>query len=139
MVEQPALQEGFNGADGPSVVLVFPSLDEGNESGGVQVILVWLSEAVVSVVPAHHSSVGLEPGLLQEACRRGSALRLNLKKQPHKVSGRWTHTLEVVLGETEVQTTDVQTSLLQTLVQERRRAAQDHVGQHACESSRMSV
>lgn len=30
------MKEGFDGVDGSSVVLVFPPLDEGDESGGVQ-------------------------------------------------------------------------------------------------------
>lgn len=36
VVAQAALKEGLNGANGTNIVLVFPSLDEGNESGGVQ-------------------------------------------------------------------------------------------------------
>lgn len=36
VVKQTAVKEGLNGANGPNIVLVFPSLDEGNESGGVQ-------------------------------------------------------------------------------------------------------
>lgn len=37
MIEQAAVKEGLNGVNGSNIVLVFPSLDEGNESGGVQV------------------------------------------------------------------------------------------------------
>lgn len=36
VVKQTAVKEGLNAADGPNIVLVFPSLDEGNEPGGVQ-------------------------------------------------------------------------------------------------------
>ncbi len=36
VVEQAAVKEGLNGANGPNIILVFPSLYEGNESGGVQ-------------------------------------------------------------------------------------------------------
>lgn len=36
VVEQAAVKEGLNGANGPNIILVFPSLNEGNESGGVQ-------------------------------------------------------------------------------------------------------
>lgn len=34
-VVQAAVKEGLNGANGPNIVLVLPSLDEGNESGCV--------------------------------------------------------------------------------------------------------
>lgn len=37
VVEQAAVEERLDGADGPDVVLVFPPLDEGYEPGGVQV------------------------------------------------------------------------------------------------------
>lgn len=37
VVEKAAVKEGLNGADGPNVVLMLPSLDEGDEPGGVQV------------------------------------------------------------------------------------------------------
>lgn len=37
MIEQAAVKEGLNGVNGSNVILVFSSLDEGNESGGVQV------------------------------------------------------------------------------------------------------
>lgn len=30
------MKEGFNGVNGSNIVLVFPSLDERNESGGVK-------------------------------------------------------------------------------------------------------
>lgn len=40
MVEQAAVQEGLDGANGAHVVLVLPPLDEGDESGGVQVRVV---------------------------------------------------------------------------------------------------
>lgn len=36
VVEQATLKEGLDGANGPNIVLVFPSLDEGNEPGGIQ-------------------------------------------------------------------------------------------------------
>lgn len=36
VVEQAAMEEGINCVNGPDVVLMFPSFDEGNEPGGVQ-------------------------------------------------------------------------------------------------------
>lgn len=65
----------------------------------------------------------LQPGFLQAGRCREPSLRLTLEQQADKVPGSWTHTLEVVLWEAEVQTTDVQTRLLQTLIQEGRGAA----------------
>lgn len=40
LVVKTAVEEGLNGADGPDVVLVFPSLDEGDEPGRVQMCAV---------------------------------------------------------------------------------------------------
>ncbi|TNN79744.1 hypothetical protein EYF80_009977 [Liparis tanakae] len=60
----------------------------------------------------------LEPRLLQAGRCRGPSLRLALEQQADKVSGRCAHALEVVLREAEVEATDVQTRLLQTLIQE---------------------
>lgn len=37
VVEQAAVKEGLDGANGPNIVLVFSSFNERNESGGVQV------------------------------------------------------------------------------------------------------
>lgn len=37
VVVKAALKEGFDGADGTHVVLMFPSLDKGNEPGGIEV------------------------------------------------------------------------------------------------------
>lgn len=36
VVEQAAVKEGLNGVNWSNIILVFPSLDEGNEPGGVQ-------------------------------------------------------------------------------------------------------
>lgn len=36
LAEQAAVKEGLNGAYGPDIILVFPSLDERNEPGCVQ-------------------------------------------------------------------------------------------------------
>ena len=138
VVEQPAVKKGLNGGDGPNIVLVFPSLDEGDESGGVQMLMIlwqrwWLCmvQGGVTSVSVHHAS-GLQPGLLQAGPRRGAPLRLALEQQAHKVPGSSAHTLEVVLREAEVKTTDVQTRLLQTLIQEGRGTAQNNVGHHPC-------
>lgn len=125
VVEQAAVEEGLNGANGPNIVLVFPSLDEGNESGGVQVMILrwgqrwWLCviQGGMADVPVYHTS-RLEPGLLQAGRCRGTSLWLALEQQADKVPGSWAHTLEVVLREAEVQATDVETRLLQTLIQE---------------------
>lgn len=126
VVEQAAVKEGFDSADRPNIVLVFPPLDEGDESGGVQVRGVSTGRwrlRVVQSFPVYHTS-RLEPGLLQTGRRRGPSLRLALKQQTHKVSGSRAHALEVVLREAEVQATDVQTCFLQTLIQEGRGTAQ---------------
>lgn len=138
VVEQPAVKKGLNGGDGPNIVLVFPSLDEGDESGGVQMLMIlwqrwWLCmvQGGVTSVSVHHAS-GLQPGLLQAGPRGGAPLRLALEQQAHKVPGSSAHTLEVVLREAEVKTTDVQTRLLQTLIQEGRGTAQNNVGHHPC-------
>lgn len=40
VVEKAVAKEGLNGTHGPNVILVFPSLDEGDEPGGVQVCAV---------------------------------------------------------------------------------------------------
>lgn len=37
MVEKAAVKEDLDGADGPNVVLMLPSLNEGDKPGGVQV------------------------------------------------------------------------------------------------------
>lgn len=36
MVKQAAVKESRDGVDGPNIVLVFPSLDEGDQPGRVQ-------------------------------------------------------------------------------------------------------
>ncbi len=88
----------------------------------------------MSSVSVYHTS-RLEPGLLQAGRRRGPSLRLALEQQADEVSGSCAHTLKVVLGEAEVKATNVQTRLLQTLVQKGRGAAEYNVGHHACEAS----
>lgn len=70
----------------------------------------------------------LQPGLQQARRRGGPALQLALKQQAHKVLSGGAHSLEVVVREAEVQAADVQTRLLEALVQEWRGTAQDHVG-----------
>lgn len=133
MVEQAAVKKGLYGANRPDVVLVFASLDEGDESGGVQMWHVTAGRWRLSVAEGFsvHRASRLEPGLLQAECRRGPSLRLALQQQAHKVFGGRAHALEVVLWEAEVQTTDVQACLLQTLIQEGRGTAQYDVGNHS--------
>lgn len=92
----------------------------------------------MSSVSVNHTS-RLEPGLLQAGRCRGPSLRLALKQQADKVPGGWAHTLEVVLREAEVQATDVQTCLLQTLIQEGRGATQYNVGHHPCKLFMQSI
>lgn len=132
------MEEGLNGPNGPDVVLVFPPLDEGDEPGGVQMCAVVTRRRRLRVihvaVPAADYASGLEPRVLQAEPSRGPSLQLALEQQADKVLGFCAHTLEVVLGETEVQPTDVQTRLLEAFVQEGRSAAEENVGHHACKT-----
>lgn len=144
VVEQAALKEGLNGPNGPNIILVFASLDEGNEPGRVQMCCVMILRRRLRVIEGgmcsfsvYHTS-RLEPGLLQAGRRGGPSFWLTLKQQADKVPGSWAHTLEVVLREAEVQATDVQTCLLQTLVQEGRGAAEQHIGHHPCKKTKSS-
>lgn len=88
------------------------------------------------VFRSHESSVDdasrLEPRLLQAGQRSGPSLGLTLEQQADKVLGGHAHSLEVVLREAEVQTADVQTRLLQALVQEGRSATQDDICHYPC-------
>lgn len=99
----------------------------------VMILRRWLHviEAGMSSVSVYHTS-RLKPGLLQAGGCGGPSLRVALKQLTNKVPGSWTHTLEVVLREAEVQATDVQTCLLQTLIQEGRGAAQYNIRYHTC-------
>lgn len=116
------MEEGLDGVDGSGVVLVFPSLDEGDEPGRVQVRDVLLPGAGVG------HAARLQPGLQQARRRGGTALRLALQQQAHKVLGGGAHSLEVVVREAEVQAADVETRLLEAFIQEGRGAAQYDVG-----------
>lgn len=122
VVEQAAVEEGLDGVGGSGVVLVFPSLNEGDESGRVQVRDVLLPGTCVG------HAARLQPGLQQARRRGGSVLRLALQQQADKVLGGGAHSLEVVVREAEVQTADVETRLLEAFVQEGRGAAQYDVG-----------
>lgn len=92
----------------------------------------------MSSVSADHTS-RLEPGLQQTGRCRGPSLRFALEQQADKILGSWANTLEVVLREAEVEATDVQTRLLQTLIQEGRGTTQYNIGHHPCELFSKSI
>lgn len=70
LVEESAVKEGLDAAHGPNVVLVFPPLDEGDESGGVDAP--WVLVLLLVGIPR------LQPGLLKACGGRRSPVRLAL-------------------------------------------------------------
>lgn len=139
VAEQAAVEEGRDRVHGPCVVLVFPPLDEGNESGRVQVRRLMVRRCARVLRPSESRgdrAPGLEPRLLQARQRSGPSLRLALEQQADEILGARAHALEVVLREAEVQAADVQTGLLQALIQERRSATEDDVCHHSCKPAK---
>lgn len=101
---QAALDEAPHAPDGPSVSLMFPPVDEGDEAGRVQETL--------------GSGARLQPWFLEAEAGCGPLARVGPQQQADKVLGGPADTLEIVPGKAEVQSADVLAGLLGTFVQE---------------------
>lgn len=116
------LDDAPDSTDGTSVCLMLPSVDEGDEAGGVQTAL--RSSSVIG-------RSGLQPRLLEAESGRGPLARVGSQEQADEVPGSLADTLEVIPGEAEVQPADVQAGLLCAFIEEGGGTAQQHVCHHA--------
>ncbi|TNN51040.1 hypothetical protein EYF80_038770 [Liparis tanakae] len=121
-VAQAAAHQPLDVSDGPHVVQLSPPVDERGQSRRVQRRL--------GVLPAVRAAAA-HPRVLQAGSGARPLPGILLQRRGHKVPRRLAHIAEVLVREAEVQAADVDAGLLRRLVQERRHAAERHVGQHA--------